>query len=361
MGSKKKTKSTSQQTATTQQNVPEWLLTPYQTAASNVATLQNTPASTYTPTSTPELDRSWADVGNLKTPDYSGATGLLDGVNYDIAGSKGADFSGIYRDLFNKDVTDPVLADFDENAGQVRAAQAADGARNGAFRGGRFGLREGQTEGELARGRAATHGGLLRDAANFAMQGGQTDAARAQAAAEGNRGARFTGAGLLSDITGRAGADQRTTLDMKNRVASQQTDFQNMIKQFPLELQGKLNGLLQGLDLSQFTGQTINSSGSGTSTQSGGFLGDFLLALAGGAHQAAASAAAGSDRSIKRDIEDHHVDDKGRRWVSFNYVWDEPDEPKRIGVIAQEVRETDPDAVSVHPLGFLQVDYGKLT
>lgn len=283
---KKRTKQTS--TATTTPNVPDWLLTPYKDAASNIGALQSAPAGTYTPTSTPDLEKSWDAAANLPAVDYSGAKGLLDGVNYDLTGTSGADYMDRYRGMFNKDIIDPVLADYDEQSGQVRAAQAADGARNGAFRGGRFGLREGQTEGELSRGRASTYGGLLKDAENFAMSGGQADAGRAQSAQEGNRGARFTGTGLLSDITSREGSDTRANVDMSNRIASQKTDFQNMIKQFPLELQGKINSLLQGLGGDKFIGSTINSTGTGTS--SGGFLGDYLMAaLAGGSKVVGAS------------------------------------------------------------------------
>lgn len=282
---KKKTKSTSQQTATTTPNVPDWLTTPYQTSATQVGQLQATNPSTFAPSSTPRLDQVWSNASDLKAGDYSGSTGLLSGVNYDLTGTSGADFMGRYRDLFSKDITDPVLADYDVEAGKVRASQAADAARNGAFRGSRFGLREAATEGELARGRASTYGGLLKDAANFAMSGGQADAARAQAAAEGNRSARFQGAGLLSDITGKASADQRATLDTQGKYASQEADLLNKIKQYPIEFQQQMQGLLSGLNPDLFTGQTINSSGTSTSKSSsslGSLLGDFLLARAGG-------------------------------------------------------------------------------
>lgn len=80
-----------------------------------------------------------------------------------------------------------------------------------------------------------------------------------------------------------------------------------------------------------------------------------LFSLGGAAIKAGAS-----DRRIKRNITTLRHDAKGRRWVAFNYVWDEDDAPLREGVIAQEVRETDPDAVSTHPMGFLVVDYAKL-
>lgn len=290
MASKKK--QTTTQTATTTPNVPDWVLKPYQTSATGVGELQAQNPSTFAPASTPQLDSVWKGASDLKAPDYSGASGLLDGVNYDLAGASGADFMGKYRDLFDADVINPVLSDYDVEAGKTRAEQAASGARNGAFRGARFGLREAATEGELARGRAATRGSLLKDAANFAMSGGQADAGRAQSAQEGNRAARFQGAGLNADITGRAGADARATLDTQGKYASQQADLQNRIKQYPIEFQQQMQGLLAGLNPDLFTGQTINSKGKTVGSNSlGSFLGDYLLAAVSGASKAASGGA----------------------------------------------------------------------
>lgn len=365
--SKKKTKTTNQQTATTTPNVPDWILKPYQESATAVGALQTGDPMRFAPGSTPTLDAVWKDAGALQNPNYADAKGLLSGVDYDfdpgkVDGAIAADGMGRYRDLFSKDVIDPVMADYEENAGQVRAAQAASGARNQAFRGGRFGLREGQTEGELARGRAATKSGLLRDAANFALTGASGDAGRIQSAAEGNAGrsltaktagtsARLQGAGLLSDITSREGADRRATLDMRGRFASQEADLQNKIRQFPLEVQQKLQGLLAGLNPALFTGQTINSSGSGTSTTSGMSMSD-LAKIA----QAAAMVAA-SDRRLKRDVVKLGERPDGLGVYAFRYLWSEL---LHVGVMAQEVLKVKPEAVLTLPSGYMAVDYGML-
>lgn len=367
MASKKKTKTTSNQTATTTPNVPDWILKPYQDSATAVGGLQGGDPMRFAPGSTPSLDAVWKDASGMQAPDYSGATGLLSGVNYDfdpgnVQGAIAADGMGRYRDLFDENVTNPVMADYEENAGQVRAAQAASGARNGAFRGARFGLREGQTEGELARGRSATYGGLLRDAANFALTGASGDAGRIQSAAEGNasRGlsaqtagtsARLQGAGLLSDITSRQGADQRATLDMRGRFASQEADLQNKIKQYPIEVQQKLQGLLAGLNPQLFTGQTINSSGSGTSTTSGMSMSDIAKMA-----QAAAMVAA-SDVRLKRDIVKVGTRADGLGVYVYRYLWSPI---LQAGVMAQEVLKVKPEAVLTMPNGFYAVDYGKL-
>jgi hypothetical protein len=67
-----------------------------------------------------------------------------------------------------------------------------------------------------------------------------------------------------------------------------------------------------------------------------------------------------SDARLKRDIETVGYDAKGRRWVDYRYGWDADDAPKTRGVIAQEIAETDPDAVLMHPTGLLMVNYDML-
>ena len=65
-----------------------------------------------------------------------------------------------------------------------------------------------------------------------------------------------------------------------------------------------------------------------------------------------------SDGRLKQDVRTVGYDSKGRRWVDFAYIW-EPGVTRR-GVIAQEVRAIDPDAVFEDESGFLMVDYSKL-
>jgi len=220
---------------------------------------------------------------------------MVKGADYNQQGASVLDGLEKYFTPFRDKVINPVLNDYDVNAGKTRAAQAASGAANGAFRGDRFALREAATEGDLARGRAATEGGLLSDMFTQATGLSSQDAARRQAAQEGNRTAQLAGAGQLSSIGTAQGANQRGNVALQGALGSDQSQTQTNIKQYPLEYQQALEGLFAGLDPSLFTGQTINSSGNstGTSQASGGFLGDFLLALAGGAHQAAASMAGG--------------------------------------------------------------------
>jgi hypothetical protein len=84
------------------------------------------------------------------------------------------DFMGDYQNPYTQQVIDATLADFDEYAGTQRAAQDAQAGLTGAFGGSRYGIMEGQLEGELARGRASTQAALLDQQYRLAAElGGQ--------------------------------------------------------------------------------------------------------------------------------------------------------------------------------------------
>lgn len=64
-----------------------------------------------------------------------------------------------------------------------------------------------------------------------------------------------------------------------------------------------------------------------------------------------------SDLRLKEDIEEVGILASGVRMVEYTYAG----LPGRyLGVIAQEVRELFPDAVAIHPTGYLMVDYSKV-
>jgi hypothetical protein len=65
-----------------------------------------------------------------------------------------------------------------------------------------------------------------------------------------------------------------------------------------------------------------------------------------------------SDIRLKADIEPHG-ERGGHAWYKFRYVWEDPGTVHE-GVMAQEVMQTRPDAVSTHPMGFFVVDYDAL-
>lgn len=63
-----------------------------------------------------------------------------------------------------------------------------------------------------------------------------------------------------------------------------------------------------------------------------------------------------SDRRLKKDIVPMG-EKSGMPWYAFRYVWEDAISPLRYGFMADEVAEVKPEAVSMHPSGFAQVDY----
>lgn len=257
---------------------------------------------------------------------------------------RGKEFMEDYRNPYLKDVVDTTLSEYDLEAGRTRAAQAAHAARNGAFSGSRFALREAQTEGELGRGRAATEAGLrdraFNTAAGLGMQDadrltstnmfntGQTNAGRmAQAQLQQqtnlyNTGAenqsrqfgagafnqfaladaqlaeqaaqrQLASAGVMGDMATTSAGNSRADLGLLSDMGNQQRAVEQGYRVAPiaqLETQGNLLGS-QPYNL--LSGKNIQSDGtmSGTTTQKQGM--NLFQTLLMGAERAAQAAAAG--------------------------------------------------------------------
>jgi hypothetical protein len=85
-----------------------------------------------------------------------------------------------YYNPFRQQITDPVLADLDADASRTRAQQDLDLAGSGAFGGSGAALTRSMTEGELARARASTLGGLLNNMFTTSAGMAEADAGRRQ-------------------------------------------------------------------------------------------------------------------------------------------------------------------------------------
>ena len=68
--------------------------------------------------------------------------------------------------------------------------------------------------------------------------------------------------------------------------------------------------------------------------------------------------AAMSDPRTKINVQPFRHDDSGRRWYTYSYRWSP--ETMEVGVMANEVLETDPQAVEMLPSGYMRVNYSKL-
>jgi hypothetical protein len=332
MSSKKTTTSNQTQNtaSSTTPTVPSWIQTPTMNAALQIGGLQANGPGAYTP-GISDLQRQAATAaGNLTLPgEYQQASGVLSGVpNVTNGGAVGnitapgqvADVNGqsvldnlsSYYNPFESSIINPVLQQYDYQAGQTRAAQAAQAAAGGAFGGSRYGIQEANTEQQLAMGRAQTQGGLLNQMYTQAAGMSEADTARRQAAAlanqqaaeqagqwsltaaqanqqaqeqaaqrelaaeQANQGATLQKAGLLTGLGTAENQSNLANLSAQAGIGAQMTDLQNAIKQYPLQYQAQIESLLSGLNPSLYTGSSSTgygqSQGTSTETSSPGLL-----------------------------------------------------------------------------------------
>lgn len=301
---------------------------------------------------------------------------------------------GSYMSPYTDNVVNTSLAGYDQNAGMTRAQDALDIGNSNAWGGSGASIKQALTSGQLAMGRGQLEAGLRDQAFNTGASLSNMDAARRQDAS-------FRNAELSQGTTAqRLQALLAGDANARSNVLTQAglgTDLRNITQQqlnAPISLLQARTGLTQGLPYNLFTGQTSDGTSNSTSTTKSsdplGSLGTLAMLAAapftggasllgaglGGLGAAAAAGTAGlaglggsiagglgslgaiaSDGRIKTDVQTVGYDAKGRRWVDFRY---RGHKDVHRGVIAQEVMLTDPDAVSVAPQGWLQVDYGML-
>lgn len=276
MGAKKTTQTTQQKTVTTP-DVPQWVQDSTSTLNGSLNNwMGKDPSSLIAKTNATQ--QAGYDLANSID-----VGGLYSGINptaHKVEASSLLDNLDAYKNPYLNDVVSTTLGDYDVNAGKTRAMQAAQAAQGGAFRGSRYALREANTEGELARGRAATEAGLRSTAFDKATSLSGQDADRRQQAGMFNAGqmsqadqlalqlaqAKQSGATTQSQLLAALGGQQQ---------AQQQTEINAPYTQ---ALQG--SALLQALNPSMFVGQTSDTNGTTTSKTSGGGLGSALGTLA---------------------------------------------------------------------------------
>lgn len=123
---------------------------------------------------------------------------------------------------------------------------------------------------------------------------------------------------------------------------------------------------LQAAKLQQYSdiirGQ--NTGGTSTATQTVPMQGNSFLSNVGSGINTAATLAGllkmfvPSDRRVKEDIKRVGETDEGTPIYTYRYKWGGP---RQMGVMAQDVEKTRPDAVERHPLlGIRMVDYAKV-
>ena len=281
--SKTKSSSTTNQVQTDTPTVSPWLDTMFKGFGDKVNAFAQTDPNSYVADASPLQQKAFDAAGGLGgwQSIMAGAQGMAKtaggaGANLATAGGAGANLAGTnlataggynptmmgnialgpmshidastidgmdrsrYMDPYLNDVVNTTMADFDQNAGRVRSAQAANAAANGAFSSSRYGLREAQTEDNLARARASTGAGLRSAAFDKATGMMQFDAGQRQNAAGFNAGAdnqRTLSQGQIDAATAaaNAAAQNRSSefgADATNRASMFNTDATNRASMF---------------------------------------------------------------------------------------------------------------------------------
>lgn len=308
----------------------------------------------------------FADARSRSALDYAGRSDQAASQFADARTRSAMDFVGrsdqseaFGADSFNRSVLDFVgrqdrAGEFTADANN-RSALDFTGRQDQA---GMFGASERNRSLLDFAGRQDQAGQFGADAANRI---GMFNAGQADVAAD--RGLRT--AGLFGDLASLMGSNERADLGVLAQLGGQQRDIEQAKLLEEYQRLGLLGGLFDDVPIGAFTGQTTTSNGtaSGTQTTNPGLLGSLsqIANIVGAGADAFSAFKMASDRRVKTDVAPVGPDDRGLNWYDYRYVWDEPDAPKRRGVMAQELIGTAYEhAVSRHPAGFLQVDYGAL-
>lgn len=160
----------------------------------------------------------------------------------------------------------------------------------------------------------------------------------------------------LANILSQQGDSYRSDLATMGNLGNSLWGIQQQQALAPYTQAGLLGEALNPQLLSLLTGQTINTNGTSTSKQSGGLLASIL----GPAAQLGAAAITKSERRVKRNIRHLGGEEDGLGVYAYNYVWDAPEEPLRIGVMVDEVARLRPWALGPVVDGVQTVDYSRL-
>lgn len=153
----------------------------------------------------------------------------------------------------------------------------------------------------------------------------------------------------MSNLGVAQGNDTRQNIGLQGQLGAALQALAQQQAGAPIDILSQLSSVFGSLPVGALTGSTSTGTGTGTSTTTD---------IAGTVAKIAQAAAMFSDARLKEDIQTSRYDDKGRRWVTYNYIWDP--EVRHEGLVAQEAMLTDPEAVMLHPNGFLMIDYSKI-
>lgn len=268
---------------TTMPIVPNWLQQPTQDILSLSSAYGAQDPQNYVAQPNYLIDSAVQNANGLNDSPASGTMSNLIALGMkgapQISAASLLDNLGGYMSPYTKDVVDTTLTDFDQNAGQTRAQQSLDLARQGAFGGSGAAITQSLTEGELARARASQEA-TLRDRAFTTGAGlSNSDAARRQEAATTNANLKLQNRDQIAQIASMLDANNRGNIATQAGVGGQLQDLQQQQAQAPLSLLDWRANLLATLNPGLFTG--ANEYGTETQTSKGKSTGLTFGASAG--------------------------------------------------------------------------------
>lgn len=263
-------------TNTTTRNVPQWGADLVQKGAGRVDSFVDMDPEAQAAPANPLLTgaaQSAADLSGRVATDPAWLKPYMTADTPFASGGKAYNFVDRYLNPYLKDVVDASAADFDSQAGRVRAQQSLDLAGSGAFGGSGAALTQSMTEGELSRSRATTLSGLRSRAYDTAVGAAAGDADRATQARISNAQIR------LQDRGQKVGFGFQ---DQQHQLAAQENARANIATQAGLgqtmrgidqDLRGaratnaqQVVALLSGLPLDLFSGTTVQGASTETGT-----------------------------------------------------------------------------------------------
>lgn len=293
----------------------------------------------FNPTQTAAHAATTANAGAWQ-PQFDQAGNMMTSAG---AALTGEDIAG-YMNPWQQQVVDAALAKIrDQDAMQNREFTANQVAQNGLGGNGLF-VGRAQLQADQGENRNATIANLMAQGFTQAQAAAQADKNRGLAAGQSiaNLGAArsqlgYTDAAAATAVGNQQQAQQQLEYDTATGNAQQEALF-------PMQQAQWLASI--GAGIAPLTGGTTTTKGSATQSQGKG-IGNIV-----GAGLSAASML--SDERAKENLTPIGKTFDGQTIWKYNYSGD----PRtQIGLIAQDVEQSHPDAVSERPDGLLQVDY----
>lgn len=274
---------------------------------------------------------------NVNQASAGALQGALQGTQQAMAGPNIGQFMNPYTSM----VTGQALSDLERQRQMAMNTTGAQASQAGAFGGSRHGVAEALTNEAFARQGAQTFGNLQQQGFNTALQ-----------AAQGQQGLQMGGAAQLGQLGQQAFNTGRTiSQDQMQQGLMQQGLQQALIDAARGQYAGFAGAPQQSLSLPMAALGSAPVPQTTTQTSKPGLF-DYL-SLGAGMYAA-------SDARLKTDVE--LIGEKSG--VNF-YKWEwndegkkvaSPDQPK-VGVMAQELRETHPHLIKEGGDGYLRVNY----